>query len=136
MRFSVFFFQAEDGIRDKLVTGVQTCALPISRAREVIAGGETAGRAALPQIEAALARRRLSRRAGGPRAPVVEPESVLGTSGRVDPAGLVPEGFLARALGLRRGSWVSRATLDQRMSRVYATRLFERVGDRLERGDL
>src|SRR2546425_856875 len=28
-----FFFQAEDGIRDKLVTGVQTCALPISHAR-------------------------------------------------------------------------------------------------------
>src|SRR2546425_6933051 len=26
-----FFFQAEDGIRDKLVTGVQTCALPIFR---------------------------------------------------------------------------------------------------------
>src|SRR5438105_12148847 len=26
-----FFFQAEDGIRDPLVTGVQTCALPISR---------------------------------------------------------------------------------------------------------
>src|SRR6266545_6407572 len=26
-----FCFQAEDGIRDKLVTGVQTCALPISR---------------------------------------------------------------------------------------------------------
>src|SRR3989441_9316679 len=24
-----FFFQAEDGIRDKLVTGFQTCALPI-----------------------------------------------------------------------------------------------------------
>src|SRR3989441_6431699 len=30
---SFFFFQAEDGIRDKLVTGVQTCALPISRIR-------------------------------------------------------------------------------------------------------
>src|SRR5258708_32038902 len=27
----LFFFQAEDGIRDDLVTGVQTCALPISR---------------------------------------------------------------------------------------------------------
>src|SRR2546425_3212552 len=27
--FIFFFFQAEDGIRDKLVTGVQTCALPI-----------------------------------------------------------------------------------------------------------
>src|SRR2546425_2047923 len=29
-QFCFFFFQAEDGIRDKLVTGVQTCALPIS----------------------------------------------------------------------------------------------------------
>src|SRR5256885_1780795 len=28
-----FFFQAEDGIRDYKVTGVQTCALPISSAR-------------------------------------------------------------------------------------------------------
>src|SRR5699024_11467225 len=27
-----FFFQAEDGIRDRNVTGVQTCALPISKA--------------------------------------------------------------------------------------------------------
>src|SRR2546426_9378813 len=27
---SFFFFQAEDGIRDYKVTGVQTCALPIS----------------------------------------------------------------------------------------------------------
>src|SRR2546429_6641385 len=27
---NVFFFQAEDGIRDVAVTGVQTCALPIS----------------------------------------------------------------------------------------------------------
>src|SRR5258708_17546497 len=27
---SFFFFQAEDGIRDDLVTGVQTCALPIA----------------------------------------------------------------------------------------------------------
>src|SRR5437867_7704241 len=28
--FFLFFFQAEDGIRDRTVTGVQTCALPIS----------------------------------------------------------------------------------------------------------
>src|SRR2546430_17464539 len=28
-----FFFQAEDGIRDLTVTGVQTCALPISMTR-------------------------------------------------------------------------------------------------------
>src|SRR2546430_13119606 len=32
IRFSLcFFFQAEDGIRDLTVTGVQTCALPIYR---------------------------------------------------------------------------------------------------------
>src|SRR2546425_8291405 len=48
--FFFFFFQAEDGIRDKLVTGVQTCALPISyqtrrvengagRLREALAAG-------------------------------------------------------------------------------------------------
>src|SRR5262249_56565115 len=29
-RVFIFFFQAEDGIRDWSVTGVQTCALPIS----------------------------------------------------------------------------------------------------------
>src|SRR5438034_6114640 len=31
--FFFFFFQAEDGIRDHCVTGVQTCALPISEER-------------------------------------------------------------------------------------------------------
>src|SRR5207245_3562628 len=29
----IFYFQAEDGIRDATVTGVQTCALPISKGR-------------------------------------------------------------------------------------------------------
>src|SRR2546429_264521 len=40
-----FFFQAEDGIRDVAVTGVQTCALPILSQREidlVIVNGENA----------------------------------------------------------------------------------------------
>src|SRR5437773_10015364 len=31
-----FFFQAEDGIRDRDVTGVQTCALPISDVEDVV----------------------------------------------------------------------------------------------------
>src|SRR2546425_3855620 len=53
----VFFFQAEDGIRDKLVTGVQTCALPISSGdlpeaehgeRQVRKRGEIAGGADRP----------------------------------------------------------------------------------------
>src|SRR2546430_17149038 len=32
-----FFFQAEDGIRDLTVTGVQTCALPISLEHRAVA---------------------------------------------------------------------------------------------------
>src|SRR2546430_4581168 len=47
----VFFFQAEDGIRDLTVTGVQTCALPIFAegltepgAREVTASYRSSGR--------------------------------------------------------------------------------------------
>src|SRR6267378_3750519 len=42
---AVFFFQAEDGIRDLYVTGVQTCALPISQGR--------------PRADPAVVRRRL-----------------------------------------------------------------------------
>src|SRR2546421_3451880 len=47
--YAVFFFQAEDGIRDLIVTGVQTCALPIScrpAGRPVGASGAYSGRRA------------------------------------------------------------------------------------------
>src|SRR5438034_5331662 len=37
--FFFFFFQAEDGIRDHCVTGVQTCALPIFKT--MVSGGGT-----------------------------------------------------------------------------------------------
>src|SRR5690606_40076526 len=46
--FVFFFFQAEDGIRDFHVTGVQTCALPICRRGSRAA---SARRSALPQDE-------------------------------------------------------------------------------------
>src|SRR5690606_41573240 len=36
----IFFFQAEDGIRDFHVTGVQTCALPIFGSPETTTGGK------------------------------------------------------------------------------------------------
>src|SRR5216683_3445486 len=36
-----FFFQAEDGIRDLIVTGVQTCALPICQRPEVPRGANS-----------------------------------------------------------------------------------------------
>src|SRR2546421_4929677 len=35
-RWFFFFFQAEDGIRDLIVTGVQTCALPIFGQRDLL----------------------------------------------------------------------------------------------------
>src|SRR3989442_5394422 len=38
VHMSFFFFQAEDGIRDADVTGVQTCALPISPPSPLAAG--------------------------------------------------------------------------------------------------
>src|SRR3712207_3753669 len=44
-----FFFQAEDGIRDIGVTGVQTCALPISRVAGAAAAGRRAGAGARPR---------------------------------------------------------------------------------------
>src|SRR5207253_8654067 len=39
--FFFFFFQAEDGIRDGHVTGVQTCALPIYRSRRTRSSART-----------------------------------------------------------------------------------------------
>src|SRR5437762_9285612 len=49
----IFFFQAEDGIRDTSVTGVQTCALPISDADDVAKlgapGAMVGGRGSVPR---------------------------------------------------------------------------------------
>src|SRR5258707_8313085 len=44
MRYFFFFFQAEDGIRDIGVTGVQTCALPISNPSALARAGWTKSR--------------------------------------------------------------------------------------------
>src|SRR6266581_2536360 len=44
--FFFFFFQAEDGIRDGRATGVQTCALPISRRARARLGWPPASRCA------------------------------------------------------------------------------------------
>src|SRR5579862_1889065 len=43
MIFCFFFFQAEDGIRDGTVTGVQTCALPISGNSAPVSADRAAG---------------------------------------------------------------------------------------------
>src|SRR5699024_8612630 len=51
-----FFFQAEDGIRDRNVTGVQTCALPIFRVSEIelLKGLNTEQKEAVKQTEGPL----------------------------------------------------------------------------------
>src|SRR5216683_8179305 len=54
-----FFFQAEDGIRDLIVTGVQTCALPISRPGAVVVAVH-AHHVPAPARSADLLRRRAS----------------------------------------------------------------------------
>src|SRR5256885_4863192 len=56
---NVFFFQAEDGIRDYKVTGVQTCALPISNLSQYLVEGAAADlrrRAARPETQKKRAR--------------------------------------------------------------------------------
>src|SRR3989475_12816094 len=66
-----FFFQAEDGIRDLTVTGVQTCALPISRAEVAKCASPLGGRAG-------RARRRRPRQhsaSGGARTLAREPSA-------------------------------------------------------------
>src|SRR5690606_39489765 len=49
-----FFFQAEDGIRDFHVTGVQTCALPISALRFNQLARAACSRSSLPLSEPSM----------------------------------------------------------------------------------
>src|SRR5207244_7864201 len=66
-----FFFQAEDGIRDDLVTGVQTCALPISavdrtdrRARLVVVEADALRALLGDNVEDVVRQRRAHRAVG------------------------------------------------------------------------
>src|SRR2546430_16011990 len=91
-----FFFQAEDGIRDLTVTGVQTCALPISGANEgpcqapasaaAIRASSPGQRSAFEPVrrtraEAGSRVARLQDRLSERRRPVREPHSPLERSG-------------------------------------------------------
>src|SRR5260370_30962767 len=59
----IFFFQAEDGIRDSGVTGVQTCALPIYRRRGASGLGRDVGKTARHRDARGLAGKFLGGRA-------------------------------------------------------------------------
>src|SRR5438094_8103419 len=50
----LFFFQAEDGIRDRTVTGVQTCALPILLSFAVQPTSTVAGAVLSPPVTARI----------------------------------------------------------------------------------
>src|SRR2546427_12827346 len=86
-----FFFQAEDGIRDLTVTGVQTCALPISssgrRARDARDHGAAHLGDGVPAAAAGPLRLRQPPRAppvaggGGARAPRAPPGARRGGAG-------------------------------------------------------
>ena len=47
-KWLVFFFQAEDGIRDTSVTGVQTCALPIFLSKSLNLRSRAVSKVAMP----------------------------------------------------------------------------------------
>src|SRR5262249_56192822 len=59
--YCLFFFQAEDGIRDWSVTGVQTCALPIFNNRLPASGAISVKP---PSDASTIRRKRLLRRTG------------------------------------------------------------------------
>src|SRR5262249_57918245 len=58
----IFFFQAEDGIRDWSVTGVQTCALPIFAIGRPFTGEENRSGAPVAVLGEAVAKRLFSDR--------------------------------------------------------------------------
>src|SRR2546430_10714797 len=93
-----FFFQAEDGIRDLTVTGVQTCALPIwCRPARVSAGSP---RAAAPA--AAIGRRLRSLPRSGPAAGRASSGSVVAHWFHLDTC--VPEATAVQYFLVRGGS--------------------------------
>src|SRR5690606_40039142 len=81
-----FFFQAEDGIRDFHVTGVQTCALPICRARDALRDGVATlppERLAVPAEQARQAAWRSEERRVGKESRLRRPPQQSGTKARL-----------------------------------------------------
>lgn len=102
------------------------------RLPELIARGQAAARAALPQIEALLTAAGRRSEAGPRVSRATEPESVFVDTIRFDSLGRVPRHLVARALGFRAPRWATRRRLDAAIDRAYATGLFQSVRYRLE----
>src|SRR6266403_2044998 len=72
---SCFFFQAEDGIRDLYVTGVQTCALPISEiVRHCLGGGRESYETCWPESIVSVLIPLIAKHSGGQRGDLARPE--------------------------------------------------------------
>src|SRR5205085_6387596 len=100
-----FFFQAEDGIRDLTVTGVQTCALPISGDEE-LTHGYPSSRPVWAPTATSLDRRTWSRS----RPAAAAKASAAGPSGRPAP------GEIGRASCRERGEvWVGAVGVKREM---------------------
>ncbi len=129
--FRIWDSEAEQRSRCDVLIKPDVHGLGFDRTRVIIARGEAAAQAALPEIEAKVARAPLAREA---RPPAPGGDSVRITALRFQHAGHVPPGFLERTLGVRPPTWVSRRALDQGIGRLYATGLFESVRYQLEPG--
>src|SRR5437868_15183077 len=151
--FIIFFFQAEDGIRDRNVTGVQTCALPILHAHplevrniadEIRARGRQ-HRVRVHALESVSASRELAERCGvKPGAALdysllthfedstplqveeryVNPQVAPGYL-RNDFSHITPHDFLIRVAPLQRAEHIVRAVVPERRIR----RLLKLEGD-------
>src|SRR5256885_11451347 len=77
-----FFFQAEDGIRDYKVTGVQTCALPIYRDAEVTPVAHAGRRCAVDELGSAAGEQ--ARRLVADHAPVADGDELGAPAQMVD----------------------------------------------------
>src|SRR5699024_11529299 len=106
-----FFFQAEDGIRDRNVTGVQTCALPISQdlADLVLANDEArrgmfgpAGSVAHDGTGSGQVRIQTVRTAAGGRAYIVHAPPTGGEIGRASCRGRGQSTVATRARNIKR----------------------------------
>src|SRR3989475_9568639 len=86
--FFFFFFQAEDGIRDLTVTGVQTCALPISGGKPMVVStwdGSTAPEEQAAPVEQARPFKSRAIRSASPSTPGKTRFVVFGVRGASPP---------------------------------------------------
>src|SRR5207247_7284014 len=97
------FFQAEDGIRDPLVTGVQTCALPIFEAGQRVLA---TGGASIDAIVAAVCVMEDSPLFNAGRG------AAFTADGRNELDAAVMDGATLRAGGIGRASWRERGGVE------------------------